>query len=157
MINSITEYISKTIDLSTEIINSIEVPVVAILLNTITNEHSVYTNLVYSSNDPTAHAEIMGIRSECSKNNSSRLDDYYMFVNLEPCVMCAQAISNARIKRLYFAAYDTKSGGVENGARLYYQKSCHYKPEFYGGILASQAEKILSEYFRNIRLRKSSK
>lgn len=157
MINPFTEYIAKTIDLSAEIINSREVPIVAILLNTITNEYSTHTNLVYSLNDPTAHAEIMGIRSECKKNNSVRLDNYYMFVNLEPCAMCAQAISNARIKRLYFAAYDTKSGGVENGARLYYQTSCHYKPDFYGGILASKAEKILSEYFKNIRLQKKLK
>lgn len=128
-----------------------EIPVVALMLNSITLEYDIFYNEVYSKNDPTAHAEIQAIRALCSRNNTTRLTDYYMLVNLEPCVMCAQAISNARIKKLYFSAYDSKSGGVENGVKLFYQKSCHYKPEFYGGFKEEITANILHSYFEKIR------
>lgn len=144
------EYMGIAIDHLVKI-SADEVPVVALLLNIKTGEYSVHYNMVYSSYDPTAHAEICAIRSECQKIKSNMLNDYDMFVTLEPCAMCAQAISEARIRRLYFSAYDEKSGGVESGARIYYQKSCHYKPEFYGGIMEQQSSSLIKQYFANLR------
>lgn len=147
---NVNDYISITID-EARLVHKSEVPVVCLLLNERTGDYGVYRNAVTANHDPTAHAEIMAIRTECAAIGAGRLDEYTMFVNLEPCAMCAQAISNARLHRLYFAAYDVKSGGVENGARLYYQKSCHYKPEFYGGFMESEASRIFTEYFKKLR------
>lgn len=144
-------YISITIDEARNRLGEREVPVVALLLNKHTIEYSLYFNGVYEQNDPTAHAEINAIREECKKIQGTRLDDYFLFVNLEPCAMCAQAISNARIERLYFGAYDIKSGGTESGASIFYQKSCHYKPLFYGGIMEKESGEVFSKFFNNIR------
>jgi tRNA(Arg) A34 adenosine deaminase TadA len=102
-------------------------------------------------NDPSAHAEMLAIRAACAALAEERLTGADLYVTLEPCPMCAGAISFARIRRLYFAAPDPKGGAVENGVRLYASPSCHHAPEVYGGIRESEAGEILREFFRERR------
>lgn len=97
--------------------------------------------------DPTAHAEILAIREACTRLGSERLTGCDLYVSLEPCPMCAAAISFARIRRLYFAASDAKGGGVENGPRIFNQPTCHHAPEVYGGIGEPQAALLLKRFF----------
>lgn len=101
--------------------------------------------------DPTAHAETLAIRSACEAIGSERLIDCDLYVTLEPCPMCAAAISFARIRRLYFAASDPKGGAVENGVRLYQSPTCHHAPEVYGGLSEREAAELLREFFRERR------
>lgn len=108
-------------------------------------------NLVETRQDPTAHAEILAIRSACDILKSARLIDCDLYVTLEPCAMCAQAISFARIRRLYFGAYDEKGGGVAHGARVFSHKTCHHKPEIYAQIAENECGDILRIFFREKR------
>ena len=105
-------------------------------------------NRVEHSHDPTAHAEMVVIRQATAAAGQSRLDGCDLYVTLEPCAMCAQAISLARVRRLYFAAYDPKGGGVEHGARVYDHATCHHRPEVYGGLCESDAAQMLKEFFQ---------
>ncbi len=98
--------------------------------------------------DPTAHAEIVAIRAACRAEGSERLPDADLYVTLEPCPMCAAAISFARIRRLYFGASDEKGGAVVSGARLYAQPTCHHAPEVYGGLAETEAAALLVDFFR---------
>ena len=102
-------------------------------------------------NDPSAHAEMLAIRAACAALGDERLTGADLYVTLEPCPMCAGAISFARIRRLYFAAPDPKGGAVENGVRLYASPTCHHAPEVYGGIRESEAGELLREFFRERR------
>jgi tRNA(Arg) A34 adenosine deaminase TadA len=102
-------------------------------------------------NDPTAHAEMLAIRAACAALQSERLPEADLYVTLEPCPMCAAAISFARIRRLYFGASDPKGGGVENGPRIFSQPSCHHAPEIYGGIAEAQSARLLREFFARRR------
>jgi tRNA(adenine34) deaminase len=97
--------------------------------------------------DPTAHAELLVIREACAKLGSERLIGCDLYVTLEPCAMCATAISFARIRRLYFGAADAKGGGVEHGPRFFSQATCHHAPEIYGGLGESRAADLLKEFF----------
>lgn len=108
-------------------------------------------NLTISSNDPTAHAEVLAIRSAAEFLKSSRLENCDLYVTLEPCPMCAQAISLARIRRLYIGALDVKGGGVIHGPKIYHHKTAFHKPEVYDGIMSEECGKILSDFFRKIR------
>ncbi|EKF41209.1 nucleoside deaminase [Nitratireductor indicus] len=99
-------------------------------------------------NDPTAHAEIVAIRQACERLSSERLVDADLYVTLEPCAMCAGAISFARIRRLYFGAEDEKGGAVVNGARFYSLPTCHHAPDVYAGIGESEAGDLLKSFFR---------
>lgn len=101
--------------------------------------------------DPTAHAEILAIRMACAALGSERLPDSDLYVTLEPCPMCAAAISFARIRRLYYGASDPKGGAVESGVRLFAQPTCHHAPETYDGIAASEAAAMLRNFFRERR------
>ena len=101
--------------------------------------------------DPTAHAEMLAIRMACEALGSERLIGCDLHVTLEPCPMCAGAISFARIRRLYFGASDPKGGAVESGVRLYAQPICHHVPEVYGGIGESDAAMLLRDFFRERR------
>lgn len=101
--------------------------------------------------DPTAHAEILAIREACRTLGSERLVGTDLYVTLEPCAMCAGAISFARINRLYFAASDEKGGGVTHGGRLYTQPTCHHAPEVYEGLCASDAKALLQGFFADRR------
>jgi tRNA(Arg) A34 adenosine deaminase TadA len=101
--------------------------------------------------DPTAHAEMLAIRQACAVEGSERLDGADIYVTLEPCAMCAAAISLARLRRLYWGASDPKGGGVEHGARIFSQPTCHHAPELYGGIREAQAARLLREFFARRR------
>lgn len=101
--------------------------------------------------DPTAHAELLAIRIACEAIGSERLIGCDLHVTLEPCPMCAAAISFSRIRRLYFGAGDPKGGAVENGVRLYSSPTCHHAPEIYGGIGESEASELLRSFFRERR------
>ena len=101
--------------------------------------------------DPTAHAEILAIRAACAAAGSERLPGHTLYVTLEPCPMCAAAISFARIARLYYGAADPKSGGVAQGARVFAQPQCHHAPEVYDGIGAAEAERLLTAFFADRR------
>jgi tRNA(Arg) A34 adenosine deaminase TadA len=97
--------------------------------------------------DPTAHAEMIAIREACRAQASERLTGFDIYVTLEPCAMCAAAISFARLRRLYFAALDPKAGAVEHGPRFFAQRTCHHAPEVYGGIRGSEAAAMLRSFF----------
>ncbi len=98
-------------------------------------------------NDPTAHAEVLALRAACAAAGSERLPGHDLYVTLEPCPMCAAALSNARIARLYYGAADPKSGGVAQGPRIFTHPQCHHVPEVYDGIAATEAERLLKDFF----------
>jgi tRNA(adenine34) deaminase len=108
-------------------------------------------NRVLADRDPTAHAEIVALRLACEALGSERLPDCDIHVTLEPCTMCAAALSFARIRRLYFAALDPKGGAVESGVRFYEQPTCHHRPDSYGGFRESEAAVLLRQFFRDRR------
>ncbi len=125
-----------------------EVPVGAVIVDPAGRLVATSGNRVERLRDPTAHAEILVIRKAAGVSESPRLIGHSLYVTLEPCAMCAQAISLARIKRVYFGASDEKSGAVENGVKLYNDPSCNHVPEVYGGINASRSEALLRDFFR---------
>ncbi len=98
-------------------------------------------------NDPTAHAELLAIREAAGRVGSERLVDCDLYVTLEPCAMCAGAISHARIRRLYYAAPDLKGGAVDHGPRFFRQPTCHHAPEVYGGLREREAAEMLRAFF----------
>lgn len=104
-------------------------------------------NRTRERNDPTAHAEILAIRAACALLGQERLTGYDLYVTLEPCPMCAAAIGNARIARLYYGASDPKSGGVAQGPQVFQHPQCHHVPEIYDGINAAASEKLLKTFF----------
>lgn len=128
-----------------------EVPVGAVIVDKLGNILAVAGNRTLIDHDPTAHAEMIAIREVATKLGSERLVDCDLYVTLEPCAMCAGAISFARIRRLYFAASDEKMGAVENGPNFFAQPTCHHKPEVYSGIGAQRAETLLRDFFKNRR------
>src|SRR5215468_7558183 len=97
--------------------------------------------------DPTAHAELLAIRAAAAALGSERLTDCDLYVTLEPCAMCATAMSFARIRRLYYGAADPKGGAVENGVRFFASPTCHHRPEVYGGMSESEAAALLRNFF----------
>lgn len=108
-------------------------------------------NRTIAAHDPTAHAEMLVIRAACAVLGTQRLPDCDLYVTLEPCAMCAAAISFARIRRLYFAAADPKGGGVEHGARIFAQPTCHHRPEVYGGMREAEAVALIQGFFAERR------
>ena len=109
------------------------------------------SNGVEAAHDPTAHAEMLAIREAAARRGTARLVDCDIYVTLEPCAMCAQAIAFARLRRLYFGAVDPKCGGVEHGARIFQQPTCHHRPEVIGGIQESRAGELLRRFFESRR------
>lgn len=127
-----------------------EVPIGAVLVR----EGVLLTkagNRTRELNDPTAHAEILAIREACRLMASERLPDADLYVTLEPCPMCAAAISFARIRRLYFGAVDEKGGAVVSGGRYFAQPTCHHAPDVYAGIGEQRASEMLKNFFRDRR------
>jgi len=125
-----------------------EVPVGAVLVDSadgavVARAH----NRVEEWTDPTAHAELIVLRAGAKALGTPRLDSCDLYVSLEPCAMCAAAISFARIRRLYFGAYDPKGGGVEHGPRFFQLPTCHHRPEIYGGIDEARAGELLRGFF----------
>ena len=129
-----------------------EVPVGAVIVDPAGGEILARAgNRVEALNDPTAHAELLAIRKAAAAAGAPRLEGCDMYVTLEPCAMCAAVISFARIRRLYFGAYDPKGGGVEHGARFFHQPTCHHAPEVYGGLEESRAADLLLKFFQERR------
>ena len=128
-----------------------EVPVGAVLVDGQGEIVARAGNRTRELNDPSAHAEMLVIREFCSTLQSERLPSHDLYVTLEPCAMCAAAISFARIRRLYFGASDEKGGAVENGARFFTQTTCHHAPEVYGGIGEVASAELLKAFFRQRR------
>jgi tRNA(adenine34) deaminase len=105
-------------------------------------------NRTLADRDPTAHAEMIAIRHAAHRLGSERLDGCDVYVTLEPCAMCAAALSFARIRRLYYGASDPKGGAVENGVKFFASASCHHRPEIYGGLAEAAAGDLLKEFFK---------
>lgn len=105
-------------------------------------------NRTLADKDPTGHAELIAIRAAAAALGSERLTDCDLYVTLEPCAMCAGALSFARVRRLYFGASDPKGGAVDNGVRFFGSPSCHHRPEVYGGIGESECAALLKDFFR---------
>lgn len=124
-----------------------EVPIGAVIVAADGTVLAAEGNRTEERRDPTAHAELLAIRAAAAKLDAPRLVDCDLYVTLEPCPMCAQAISFARIRRLYYGAADPKGGGVEHGARIFTQPTCHHRPEIYSGIGESEAASLLRAFF----------
>ena len=124
-----------------------EVPVGAAIVAPNGDVVATEGNRTRELSDPTAHAEILALRAACAAAGSERLPGYAIYVTLEPCAMCAAAIGNARIARLYYGAADPKSGGVAHGARVFAHPQTHHTPEIYDGLCADEAEALLKQFF----------
>jgi tRNA(adenine34) deaminase len=128
-----------------------ETPVGAVVLSPAGEIVGRGHNLVIAKHDPSAHAEILAIRQACELAKSERLPGYDLYVTLEPCAMCAAAISFARIRRLYFGASDEKGGAVEHGVRFFLSPTCHHAPDVYGGIGEARSAALLKDFFAKRR------
>ncbi|MGC9418278.1 MAG: nucleoside deaminase [Rhodovulum sp.] len=124
-----------------------EVPVGAVVVSPAGEVVARAGNRTRELCDPTAHAELLALRAACAKIGSERLVGYDLYVTLEPCPMCASAISQARIARLYYGAADPKSGGVAHGPRVFDHPQSHHVPQVYDGIGAAEAERLLKTFF----------
>jgi tRNA(Arg) A34 adenosine deaminase TadA len=128
-----------------------EVPVGAVIVDADGEIIARAGNRTRELNDPSAHAEMLVIRAACEAAKSERLANCDLYVTLEPCAMCAAAISFARIAKLYFGASDPKGGAVEHGSRFFAQSTCHHAPEVYGGIDEMRAGDLLKDFFKERR------
>ena len=128
-----------------------EVPVGAVLVDAGGGILASAGNRVEGERDPTAHAEMLVLRAGARRIGRKILEQCDLYVTLEPCAMCAAAISLARLRRLYFAAYDVKGGPVEHGPRWFRQPTCHHRPEVFGGIGEAAAGALLRAFFRDRR------
>lgn len=129
-----------------------EVPVGAVLVDPANGRVLARAgNRTEELNDPTAHAEVLVIRAACAAIGQPRLPGLDLYVTLEPCALCAAAISFARLRRVYFGAYDPKGGGVEHGPRFFARSTCHHAPDVYGGLDESRASALLRSFFHDRR------
>lgn len=124
-----------------------EVPIAACVVDSAGNLISLAHNKVEKRKDATQHAELIAIRLACKARGEKYLGDCDLYVTLEPCAMCAQAASHVKIRRIYFGAYDPKSGGVEHGARVFSHPTCHHAPEVVGGIMEKECGELLTNFF----------
>ena len=138
------------LDLAAEAARVGEVPVGAVIVRG-DDVIAAAANAMCAGTDPTAHAEMQAIRAASSQLGSQRLEDCDLYVTLEPCAMCAGAISHARLRRLYYAADDPKGGAVDHGPRFFTQPTCHHRPEVYGGLGQAEASAQLRGFFRERR------
>ena len=149
---STLDFMRKALDMAKQAYAQDEIPVGCLIVNPSTGEILAAThNLSQHSEDATAHAEILAIRQACARLKQNRLREMDMYVTLEPCTMCAAAISFARIKHLYFGAYDPKGGAIANGVKFFNQPTCHHKPEVTGGILEEECATLLKTFFQQKR------
>jgi len=129
-----------------------EVPVGAVLVEAASGEVLARAgNRVEELSDPTAHAEVLAIRAAAAARAAPRLPDCDLYVTLEPCALCATAISFARVRKLVFGAYDPKGGGVEHGPRIFQQPTCHHAPEVVGGVMEIECADLLKAFFAERR------
>jgi tRNA(Arg) A34 adenosine deaminase TadA len=146
-----TSFMDQALDQARQAATRGEVPVGAVLVGPDGNVLATAGNRTREMSDPTAHAEMLVIRDGASKLGSERLTGCDLYVTLEPCPMCAAAISHARIARLYYGAADAKSGGVSVGSKVFSHPQCHHTPEVYDGIAATEAQNLLIQFFRDKR------
>jgi len=129
-----------------------EVPVGAVVIEAASGRIlGMAANRTETDADPTAHAEILALRAACAAVGSPRLAGCDLYVTLEPCAMCAAAIAFARIRRLYYGAFDPKGGGVDHGPRLYSLPTLHHRPEVYGGLRETECGQLLKDFFNRLR------
>ncbi len=146
------DYMRRALQLARQAAEQDEVPIGCIIVNPQTEEIIAEScNLSQHVEDATAHAEIKAIQAACQKLGSNRLRGLDLYVTLEPCTMCAAAISFARIENLYFGAIDAKGGAVVSGVRFYDQPTCHHRPQVHSGLLADECSQILKDFFKNKR------
>ena len=132
-----------------------EVPIGAIIVDPATgNIIARASNRTRELSDPTAHAEILAIREACDKAGAQRIPELDLYVTLEPCTMCAGAISFARIRRIIIGATDPKGGGILHGSKFYDQPTCHHRPEVTSGIMEEECGQILRDFFKDKRKKK---
>ena len=141
-------YMQQALDQARQAAGRGEVPVGAVIVEgTSGRVLAMAGNETRALNDPTAHAEVLAIRRACAALQSERLEGCDLYVTLEPCPMCAGAISFARLRRVYFGAEDPKGGGVLHGPRVFAQATCHHAPEVYPGIAATESVTLLRDFF----------
>jgi tRNA(adenine34) deaminase len=128
-----------------------EIPVGAVVVDGSGHLLAVAGNEVEVRADPSAHAEMVALRAAAALRGTKHLTDCDLYVTLEPCAMCAAAIALFRVRRLYFAAFDPKGGGVDHGARVFDRSTTHHRPEIYGGLRATEAASLLSDFFATRR------
>jgi tRNA(Arg) A34 adenosine deaminase TadA len=128
-----------------------EVPVGAVLVDGAGNVAAASGNRIELDHDPTAHAEVLVLRAGAARLGTARLAECDLWVTLEPCAMCAAAVSLTRLRRLYFGAWDAKGGAVDHGPRIFDQPTTHHRPEVYGGIEERRAAALLHAFFRKRR------
>ncbi len=147
-----TDYMALALEAAKTAADAGEVPVGAVMVDRGSGEVIVTThNLVETDKDPTAHAEVLAIRAAGEKLKDARLRNCDLYVTLEPCAMCAAAISHARIHTVHYGAYDPKSGGVDHGARVFDHATCHHKPEVISGLREQEAAALLKQFFETRR------
>ena len=146
------EFMRLALDEAQKAVQRDEVPIGAVLVHVETGAVvALRGNRTIELKDPTAHAEILAIRAVCATEGAQRIPDYDLYVTLEPCAMCAAAISFARIRRVIFGASDPKGGGVLHGGKFFDQPTCHHRPDVVSGILSDECGQILKDFFRNKR------
>ncbi len=146
------EYMQRAYELALIAAKEDEVPIGCVITNPITGEIVAEAyNLSQHSEDATAHAEIKAIQQACRRTGQNRLRGFDMYVTLEPCTMCAAAISFARIENLYFAATDAKGGGIISGVKFYQQPTCHHRPNVYCGLMEAECSALLKNFFQQKR------
>jgi tRNA(adenine34) deaminase len=145
-------FMQKALMLAVEAYNNDEIPVGAVIVNR--KEQTIIAeahNIMQKHNNSLLHAEIVAINRACQGLNSKYLENCDIYVSLEPCVMCAAAISYAKISRLFYAAADRKQGAVEHGVRFFTKKSCFHRPEVYDNLDAEKSQQLIKSFFRQIR------
>lgn len=143
-----TDWMERAYQLAVKAGDAGEIPVGAVIVDSAGTLIASAHNAVEIGRDVTAHAEMLALKEAREKTEHKFLDGYDLYVTLEPCPMCAAAISLSRIRRLYFGAYDPKSGGVEHGPRIYQHPTCHHRPEVYGGMKEAECGALLSQFFQ---------
>ncbi len=140
-------FMSRALALATDAAAAGEVPVGAVLVK---DGHVLAeaSNRTETDFDVSAHAEVLAIRAASRKLGSPRLEGCDLYVSLEPCAMCAAAISFARLRRVYFGAYDPKGGGIDHGPKFFQQPTCHHAPEVFGGMMEEPAKALLQKFFK---------
>ena len=146
------DFMKQAIALAEQAALQDEIPVGCLIVDPTTNTIIAKShNLSQHTEDATSHAEIIAIRQACKKLKQNRLWGLDLYVTLEPCTMCAAAISFARLKNIYFGAFDEKGGAVINGIKFYEQPTCHHRPNVKGGILEQECSEMLKSFFQNKR------
>ena len=129
-----------------------EIPVGAVVVDNGTGQVIARAgNATEAENNPVAHAEMIALQRACTLKGTPRLTECDLYVTLEPCPMCATAISFTRIRRVYFGAYDPKGGGIDHGPKIFSHATCHHKPEVYGGIHEQECGTVLKDFFKDRR------